>query len=90
MNKIYANIGFTQIDSSAVYLELQKKFEADSKEYYSWLNKYLSNEKERPELKLLAKRKVFELSKFDYLNSLTKVTNNQYVNEVLENFFQIS
>lgn len=88
LNKIYANIGFTQIDSSAVYLELQKKFEADSKEYYSWLNKYLSNEKERPELKLLAKRKVFELSKFDYLNSLTKVTNNQYVNEVLENFFK--
>ena len=43
LNKIYANIGFTQIDSSAVYLELQKKFEADSKEYYSWINKYLSN-----------------------------------------------
>ena len=34
-----------------------KEFEADSKEYYSWLNKYLSNEKERPELKLLAKEK---------------------------------
>ena len=34
----------------------------------------------------ISQRKVFELSKFDYLNSLTKVTNNQYVNEVLENF----
>ena len=36
----------------------------------------------------ISQKKSFELSKFDYLNSLTKVTNNQYVNEVLENFFK--
>ncbi|CAI5757574.1 unnamed protein product [Candida verbasci] len=68
--------------------ESKKQFENDSKEYYSWLNKYLSNEKERPESKLLNKRKIFELSKFDYLNQLTKFTNNQYINELTENLFK--
>lgn len=68
--------------------ESRKQFEINSKEYYNWLNKYLSYEKERPELKLLAKRKAFELSKFNYLNSLNMVSNNQYVNQLLENFFK--
>ena len=88
LTKVYNNIGLKQLDSINVQAEMQRKFESDSKEYYSWLNKYLSNEKERPELKLLAKRKVFELSKFDYLNNLSKVTNNQYVNVLIENLFK--
>ena len=67
---------------------IKKQFEARSKDYYSWLNKYLSNEKERPELKLLAKRKTFELSKFDYLNQLNMAFNNQYLNQILENVFR--
>ncbi|RLV83107.1 Protein csx2 [Meyerozyma sp. JA9] len=67
---------------------IKKQFEARSKDYYSWLNKYLSNEKERPESKLLAKRKTFELSKFDYLNQLNMAFNNQYLNQVLENVFR--
>ncbi|ODV67084.1 ArfGap-domain-containing protein, partial [Hyphopichia burtonii NRRL Y-1933] len=66
----------------------RKNFESTSKEYYNWLNKYLSNEKERPALKLLTKRKNFELYKFDYLNSLNLITNNQYFNQLLENFFK--
>lgn len=71
--------------------ELQKKqFESTSKDYYGWLNKYLSNEKERPELKLLTKRKVFELAKFDYLNHLSLITNNQYVNRLLEGLFKFT
>lgn len=69
-------------------LHNKKLFENNSKEYYNWLNKYLSNEKERPALKLLGKRKVFELSKFDYLNYLNLITNNQYFNQLLENFFK--
>ncbi|RCK55960.1 Protein csx2 [Candida viswanathii] len=88
LTKVYNNIGLNQVDSVNPQAEMQRKFESDSKEYYSWLNKYLSNEKERPELKLLAKRKVFELSKFDYLNNLSKVTNNQYVNVLVENLFK--
>ncbi|KAG7664017.1 AGE1 [[Candida] subhashii] len=69
-------------------VQSKKQFENDSKEYYSWLNKYLSNEKERPESKLLLKRKAFEMSKFDYLNHLSKTTNNQYVNVLWENLFK--
>lgn len=68
----------------------KKQFESNSKEYYNWLNKYLSNEKERPELKLLVKRKSFELSKLDYLNFLNLCTNNQYFNQLLENLFKYS
>jgi Arf-GAP/SH3 domain/ANK repeat/PH domain-containing protein len=72
-------------------LEVARKlFESSSKEYYAWLNKYLSNEKERPALKLLAKRKVFELSKFDYLNYLNLLTNNQYFNQFLHNMFKLA
>lgn len=88
LTKIYNNIGLNQLDSVTVQTEMQRKFESDSKEYYSWLNKYLSNEKERPELKLLAKRKVFELSKFDYLTYLCKFTKNQYINILVENLFK--
>ncbi|KAL6453746.1 LOW QUALITY PROTEIN: csx2 Protein csx2 [Candida maltosa Xu316] len=91
LSKIFSNIGLgNQLETSTVQADLQKKFESDSKEYYSWLNKYLSNEKERPESKLLAKRKTFELSKFDYLNNLSKVTNNQYVNGLMENLFNLN
>lgn len=68
----------------------KKTFERNSKEYYEWLNKYLSNEKDRPELKLLAKRKSFELSKFDYLNALNLASNNQYFNQFLENLLKFS
>lgn len=67
----------------------KKLFESNSKEFYAWLNKYLSNEKERPALKLLVKRKIFELSKFDYLNFLVTSTNNQYFNQLLENIFKL-
>ncbi|KAI5966269.1 AGE1 [Candida pseudojiufengensis] len=69
-------------------IQMKKQFENDSKEYYAWLNKYLSNDKERPESKLLLKKKTFELSKFDYLNQLSKITNNQYVNELIEKLFK--
>lgn len=68
----------------------KKLFEKQSKEYYDWLNKYLSNEKDRPQLKLLLKRKNFELLKFDYLNSLNLVSNNQYFNKFLENLIKFS
>ncbi|EGV61432.1 GTPase activating protein [Yamadazyma tenuis] len=67
---------------------LKKNFEHDSKEFYNWLKKYLSNEKGRPESKLLLKRKKFELSKFDYLNYLNNFSNNQYINEFYENLFK--
>ncbi|KAK6463195.1 GTPase activating protein [Scheffersomyces coipomensis] len=69
-------------------LHRRKQFESNSKEYYSWLNKYLSNEKDRPVSKLLIKRKSFELSKFDYLNQLNQVTNNQYLNQLMEQLFK--
>lgn len=68
----------------------KKVFEKQSKEYYDWLNKYLSNEKDRPQLKLLLKRKNFELLKFDYLNCLNLVSNNQYFNKFLENLIKFS
>ncbi|KAF3987730.1 hypothetical protein FT663_02689 [Candidozyma haemuli var. vulneris] len=68
----------------------KKTFEKNSKEYYDWLNKYLSNEKDRPESKLLVKRKNFELSKFDYLNALNLASNNQYFNQFLENVLKFS
>lgn len=68
----------------------KKTFEKQSKEFYDWLNKYLSNEKDRPELKLLLKRKNFQLSSFDYLNSLNLASNNQYFNQFLENLFKFS
>lgn len=68
----------------------RKTFEKNSKDYYEWLNKYLSNEKDRPQLKLLLKRKAFELSKFDYLNTLNGSTNNQYFNLFLENLLKFS
>ncbi|EGW34927.1 GTPase activating protein [Spathaspora passalidarum NRRL Y-27907] len=78
----------SQSSTSVELLQRRKQFENDSKEYYSWLNKYLSNEKERPESKLLAKRKAFEISKFDYLNHLNKITNNQYINGLWEDLFK--
>lgn len=68
----------------------KKAFEKQSKEFYDWLNKYLSNEKDRPELKLLLKRKHFYLSSFDYLNSLNLASNNQYFNQFLENLLLFS
>lgn len=66
----------------------KKTFEKQSKEFYDWLHKYLSNEKDRPELKLLLKRKTFELAKFDYLNTLNMISNNQYFNQLLENLLK--
>ncbi|KAK6198010.1 GTPase activating protein [Scheffersomyces amazonensis] len=66
----------------------RKQFESNSKEYYSWLNKYLSNEKDKSESKLFIKRKHFELSKYDYLNHLNQLTNNQYSNQFLELLFK--
>lgn len=81
---------FNTIISSEGELLSKKVFEKNSKEYYEWLNKYLSNEKDRPQLKLLLKRKVFELSKFDYLNTLNVATNNQYFNQTLENILKFS
>ncbi|ODV80333.1 uncharacterized protein CANTADRAFT_25943 [Suhomyces tanzawaensis NRRL Y-17324] len=74
--------------SSSELTHLKKNFEANSKEFYSWLNKYLSNDKERSKMKLLLKRKAFELSKFDYLNQLNLITNNQYLNQLLEKLFK--
>lgn len=68
----------------------KRAFEKSSKEYYDWLNKYLSNEKDRPELKLLLKRKNFELSKFDYFNTLNSSSNNQYFNQFVEDLFKVS
>ncbi|CAK9438628.1 uncharacterized protein LODBEIA_P28520 [Lodderomyces beijingensis] len=90
LSKIINNISVHQVESSnqSELSQMKKQFENDSKEYYAWMNKYLANEKDRPDSKLLAKRKVFELSKFDYLNQLSKITNNQYVNELLEKLFK--
>lgn len=68
----------------------RKAFERTSKEFYDWMHKYLLNEKDRPELKLLTKRKAFELAKFDYLNSLNLASNNQYFNEFLEKILRFS
>lgn len=82
------NIVGSESGGSNELLFNKKQFENHSKEYYSWLNKYLSNEKERPELKLLIKRKNFELSKFDYLNHFNQLSNNQYFNQLLENLFK--
>ncbi|KAF8000228.1 hypothetical protein HF325_005157 [Metschnikowia pulcherrima] len=83
-------ISSTNADGSYEPASSRKSFEKQSKEFYDWLHKYLSNEKDRPELKLLAKRKGFELSKFDYLNALNTSSNNQYFNQLLENFFKFS
>lgn len=82
------NLNSTEGASQNELLQKKKQFESNSKEFYNWLNKYLSNEKDRPELKLLAKRKSFELSKFDYLNHLNMIGNNQYSNQVLEKLFK--
>lgn len=83
----YCNVSL--VDS---YESSSKKrlFEKQSKEYYDWLNKYLSNEKDRPKLKLLLKRKTFELLKFDYLNSLNLASNNQYFNQFLEHIMKFT
>lgn len=67
---------------------IKKNFENQSKDYYNWMKKFLSNDKEKPELKVLSKRKNFELSKFDYLNYLSNFSNNQYMNELFENLFK--
>ncbi|KAJ8141698.1 hypothetical protein OY671_005131 [Metschnikowia pulcherrima] len=83
-------ISSTNADGSYEPASSRKSFEKQSKEFYDWLHKYLSNEKDRPESKLLAKRKGFELSKFDYLNALNTSSNNQYFNQLLENFFKFS
>lgn len=90
LTKIIDNIPLPQLEttSQSELLQMKKQFEADSKEYYAWMNKYLANEKERPDSKLLSKRKKFELSKFDYLNQLSKVTNNQYANNLAERLFK--
>lgn len=75
-------------DTNDVLEHARKTFETNSKEYYNWLNKYLSNEKGKTESKLLSKRKEFELSKFDYLNHLNTISNNQYMNSFLEGLFK--
>lgn len=90
ISAVVATANSSSSNESNELVQQKKQFENNSKEYYSWLNKYLSNEKERPELKLLLKRKNFELSKFDYLNTLNLITNNQYFNELLENFFKFT
>lgn len=82
------NLTGNEASSSNELLYNKKHFENTSKDYYNWLNKYLSNEKERPELKLLSKRKIFELSKFHYLNHFNQLLNNQYFNQLLENLFK--
>ncbi|SGZ56361.1 CIC11C00000001025 [Sungouiella intermedia] len=79
---------FNKVLPSEGELSSKKTFERNSKEYYEWLNKYLSNEKDRPQLKLLLKRKAFELSKLDYLSALNSATNNQYFNQHLENILK--
>ncbi|CCE86031.1 Piso0_005675 [Millerozyma farinosa CBS 7064] len=84
-----SNVGASGDSSTHNELSRRKKtFETMSKEYYSWLNKYLSNERERPQSKLLAKRKNFEISKVDYLSYLNSLINNQYFNQLLENLFK--
>ncbi|ABN67484.2 GTPase activating protein [Scheffersomyces stipitis CBS 6054] len=98
ITKISQNLSYNSLEGSGSsssnsnhhneLLQRKKVFESNSKEYYSWLNKYLSNEKDRPESKLLTKRKTFELSKFDYLNHLNTITNNQYSNQLLESLFK--
>lgn len=80
--------GKSRGDMNDVLDHAKKVFETNSKEYYSWLNKYLSNEKGKTESKLLTKRKEFELSKFDYLNQLNSISNNQYMNTFLEGIFK--
>lgn len=79
--------------SSGAVLEIvqaRKHFDAACRLYYSWVGRYLSNDKDRPPLKLLAKRKAFELAKFDYLNVLDSVTNNQYTNHFFESLFKFA
>ncbi|KAI5961754.1 AGE1 [Candida margitis] len=90
LTRIINNAPFPSLENAgqSELLQMKKQFEADSKEYYAWMNKYLANEKERPDSKLLAKRKKFELSKFDYLNQLSKTTNNQYANNLAEKLFK--
>ncbi|KAG5422013.1 AGE1 [Candida metapsilosis] len=90
LTKIMENIPLPHLEttSQSELLQIKKQFELDSKEYYAWMNKYLANEKERPDSKLLTKRKKFELSKFDYLNQLSKMCNNQYVNNLAERLFK--
>lgn len=84
----YCNVSSS--DSGHDTFSKKRLFEKQSKEYYDWLNKYLSNEKDRPKLKLLLKRKIFELLKFDYLNSLNLASNNQYFNQFLENIMKFT
>lgn len=88
LNSLSQKDSKNKTDGQDVLEQSKKIFENNSKEYYSWLNKYLSNEKDRPESKLLCKRKDFELSKFDYLNQLNSFTNNQYINKFLEGLFK--
>lgn len=90
MSQTLAGLSLSGLDGNETNELYQKKkrFELHSKEYYLWLNKYLSNEKDRPELKLLAKRKAFEVLKYDYMNQLDGVTNNQYANHWLEGLFK--
>lgn len=90
LTKVIDNVPLSQLEttSQSELLQIKKQFEADSKEYYAWMNKYLANEKERPDSKLLSKRKKFELSKFDYLNQLSKISNNQYANNLAEKLFK--
>lgn len=90
LSKMYASCLSVMPHDSGEASMKKKAFEKSSKEYYDWLNKYLSNEKDRPELKLLLKRKNFELSKFDYFNTLNVSSNNQYFNQFLENLFKVS
>lgn len=89
LSKLYNYcLPFAALDNSFEAASGKKTFERQSKEFYDWLHKYLSNEKDRPELKLLLKRKTFELSKFDYLNALNLTTNNQFFNGLLENLMK--
>lgn len=88
--KIIAYSSITLTENGYEPSATKREFEKLSKEYYDWLNKYLSNEKDRPKLKLLRKRKNFELLKFDYLNSLNFASNNQYFNQFLENIMKFT
>ncbi|KAG7192416.1 uncharacterized protein KQ657_001815 [Scheffersomyces spartinae] len=66
---------------------LKKTFEGNSKDYYSWLKVYLTNEKDKPESKLLIKRKTFVSSNFDYLDHLISPISNPIFLRILGSLF---
>lgn len=60
----------------------KKDFEDESKEYYAWLNRYLSLGKTK-DAKYLAKRKLFETAKLDYLDYLYAQTRDELARALL-------